>query len=365
MKLAIITEVYHPSVGGQEIRYQELAEKLAAKGVEITVLTIDYDGKLLPKEQIGPVQVERLIVDADYKVLLLGGRLPRNPVTIYKFTKKCREYLKRHPQDVVICNQWPVMPAFYGRKMGPVSIVDICEFRSGRIWEYLENRMMHGCGRVMTVSRALEAQARSRYPGLTVKTIPSGINVHNYRDSGRNHFLFAGRLEPHKHPEMAIEATLAFNRKFGENAKLKILGSGKMKEELIAKYGGEPAIEFCGFVSDAEKIDILANAELLLLPSVREGFPRVIAECMASGVPTLTTDAPDNGGKDVVNDFNVGLAVPLGVDEFVEGIQAIRQNYEQYHQNCLKNCNELDWDYVVDDFLSFVNQSKEEEVINV
>ena len=60
----------------------------------------------------------------------------------------------------------------------------------------------------------------------------------------------------------------------------------------------------------------------------------------------------------------VGLAVPLGISEFVDGIAAIRADYDMYHENCLKNYGELGWDHVVNEFFAFVNQSKE-EVINV
>ena len=358
MKLTFVTELFYPSIGGQQIRYHELAEHLSSRGVEVTVLAIDHQGDLPATESIAGATVHRLVRNAKYQDYgRLGGRLSRDPLTIARFTKRCRSYLQKNPQDCVVFNQFPVMPAFYGREASAVSVADMCEFRSGRVWNSLEGRVMRGCHRVTTVSRSLEEQARNRYPELTVKTIPSGINVANYEDTGRKHFLFMGRLEAHKHPEMAVEATLAYNQAHGTAIPLKVVGGGDLKEKLVAQYGDRPGIEFCGFVSDAEKRQLLSDAEILLLPSVREGFPRAIAECMASGVPTITTDAPDNGGKDVVQHYDVGLSVPLNTDAFVSAISHVRGNYDHYHRQCLERCPELDWDRIIGDFLAFLGKT--------
>jgi glycosyltransferase involved in cell wall biosynthesis len=41
-------------------------------------------------------------------------------------------------------------------------------------------------------------------------------------------------------------------------------------------------------VSDERKYELLARTRLLMMTSQREGFPRVVAEAMASGVPVVT-----------------------------------------------------------------------------
>lgn len=353
MRVAIVTELFHPSVGGQEIRYQELAEHLVANDVETTIICIDHQGDLPKTECYKGANVVRIVSDAHYKT---GKRskVSRNPKTILRFTRQAIRYVRQSKPDAVLINQWPILPAVFGKRMKTRTVVDICEFRSGTHWDILERWMMAGGDAVSTVSHALEAIARRRTGRDTVRALPSGINVANYHDGGRDHFIFLGRLADHKHPEVAIEATLLYNKEHNANKTLVIVGDGPMREGLEAKYGQEPAIKILGFVSDEEKLDLLSRAELMLLPSEREGFPRAIAECMASGCPTITTDAPDNGGKDVLATYGCGLVVPLGAKEFADGIHRVLTDFDLYYANTVSKAPQLDWKIIVKDFIDLV-----------
>jgi glycosyltransferase involved in cell wall biosynthesis len=53
---------------------------------------------------------------------------------------------------------------------------------------------------------------------------------------------------------------------------------------------------------------LLAAADVLVLPTHREGFPNVVLEAAAAGVPAVTTTA--TGAVDSVVDGETGLAVP-------------------------------------------------------
>lgn len=65
-------------------------------------------------------------------------------------------------------------------------------------------------------------------------------------------------------------------------------------------------IEYLGRLSDVR--ELLAQADLLLFPSYREGVPRAVMEAASMGLPTVAFDVP--GVREVVSDGETGYLVP-------------------------------------------------------
>jgi len=66
-------------------------------------------------------------------------------------------------------------------------------------------------------------------------------------------------------------------------------------------------IHLTGFRQNAP--EIIAACKLLVLPSVRDGFPRVILEAMGYGVPPIATDS--GGPAEVIDNGKDGYIVPI------------------------------------------------------
>lgn len=58
-----------------------------------------------------------------------------------------------------------------------------------------------------------------------------------------------------------------------------------------------------------DMVTVLNSADIICLPSYREGLPKVLCEACACGLPIVTTNTP--GCKDVVEDGKNGLLVPI------------------------------------------------------
>ena len=54
--------------------------------------------------------------------------------------------------------------------------------------------------------------------------------------------------------------------------------------------------------------EIISNASIVVLPSYREGLPKVLCEAAACGIPVITTDVP--GCRDAIIEGKTGLLVP-------------------------------------------------------
>ena len=106
-----------------------------------------------------------------------------------------------------------------------------------------------------------------------------------------------GRFHPQKNHELAIKASSLAIRK-GINVKLYLAGSGVTADEpvlknLISKHSMKNFTRLFGALKD---VRIFFNEiDVLLLPSqFGEGFPNVLAEAMASGIPCIATSIGDS-----------------------------------------------------------------------
>jgi glycosyltransferase involved in cell wall biosynthesis len=103
--------------------------------------------------------------------------------------------------------------------------------------------------------------------------------------------LFVGRLEAVKNVDVLLTA-VAEARARGCAAALDIVGTGRLYAELqnrTAELGLEQHVQFVGQISGTEVAQRLATAAALVLPSSYEGFPMVLLEAWATGVPVIAT----------------------------------------------------------------------------
>jgi glycosyltransferase involved in cell wall biosynthesis len=77
--------------------------------------------------------------------------------------------------------------------------------------------------------------------------------------------------------------------------------------EQLRQWADSGVIEWWGHQTDMK--DVLSQAHIVCLPSLREGVPKVLIEAAACGRAIVTTDAP--GCREIVRDSENGLLVPV------------------------------------------------------
>ena len=102
-----------------------------------------------------------------------------------------------------------------------------------------------------------------------------------------------------------------------------------------------PAIKYEGFTSNIQ--DSITNSSVIVLPSYREGFSKVLMEAQACSRPVITSNVI--GCKDAIIDNETGYLVePMSVDglvnkmeKFINDPELIKQMGEAAYQHALKN----------------------------
>lgn len=123
-------------------------------------------------------------------------------------------------------------------------------------------------------------------------------------------FVFVGRIVRDKGIN---ELVAAFDRLHQEhsNIKLELIGANEddldpVAPETIARINRGEGIEAVGRQSDVRPF--YANADALVFPSYREGFPNVVIEAGAMGIPSIVTDI--NGSREIIIDGQNGIIIP-------------------------------------------------------
>jgi len=124
--------------------------------------------------------------------------------------------------------------------------------------------------------------------------------------------LFLGSLTDRKGPHILLNAAPQIVNK-NPTAKIVFLGGGELKESLktlSVNIGVENVVNFCGFVDEKIKYYYFKAADIFCFPSFREGYPMVLLEASAFGLPLVVSDI--NVHKAIVRDGYNGLFFKSG-----------------------------------------------------
>lgn len=168
-------------------------------------------------------------------------------------------------------------------------------------------------------------------------------------------FVFVGRIVRDKGIDELVEAFTSLHTRHPE-ARLILVGRFEdnldpVSQSTRAAIHSHPAIEAVGNQSDVRPW--LAASDALVFPSYREGFPNVVIEAGAMGLPSIVTDI--NGSREIIHDGENGVIVPShssqallqAMTQFIEDPQTtsamahnarplIASRYEQsFVQQCL------------------------------
>lgn len=146
----------------------------------------------------------------------------------------------------------------------------------------------------------------------------SGVNLDRFplrtmsRDQERPlTFVWVGRLLREKGVFELVEATKMVRERGVDVAVLLVGGidsnPGSLTEKTVRGWHDAGIITWTGKVEDVRPY--LAQSDVFVLPSYREGLPRSTQEAMATGLAVITTDVP--GCRETVTDGVNGILVPV------------------------------------------------------
>jgi glycosyltransferase involved in cell wall biosynthesis len=315
--------LYPYTVGGGERWYRTLAEGVAARGHDVTYLTLrqweeGYDPDIPGVEVVavgGNLDLytdERRSIGAQLRfatgvfrhLIRFGGRydvvqtpglhlallavLTARPVRGYTVVVDWFEVWRRE---------------YWLEYLGPVA------GRLGWFGQRLTARSRHAA---LCFSRLHTERLRALGHSGDI-TLVEGLR--DFPDAAREPgdaqpmVVFAGRHIPEKRVT-AIAPAVALARERLSELRTVIFGDGPDRAEVLAQIselGLDGTVEAPGF-ADADRVqETMRHALCLLFPSAREGYGIVVVEASALGTPTVVVAGPDNAAAELVEDGVNGL----------------------------------------------------------
>ena len=238
---------------------------------------------------------------------------------------------------------------------GAVSILDLAfeaypeDFSRRTCWKYrtFARRAARSAERVICISAATRDDVCNRYGVDPEKTrvipLAPALAAGDAKLPQGPYLLAVGDLRQKKNLMRLVEAYSRLRRE-GLPHRLVLAGLDIGEGEQLRRAAGDAPLELTGYVSDLDLDALLRGADLLVHPSLYEGFGLVVLEAMARGCPVAcarATALPETGGEAAVY-FD-----PLDAAEMAEAIRVVvddRERREGLAQRGLVRAAQFSWE---------------------
>lgn len=191
-----------------------------------------------------------------------------------------------------------------------------------RMIHAMEARLCHASAQIIVCSQFMRDSLTDTFqvPPARCPVIPNGIAMPEpaarttddrrrlfraYRDQGENLLLFVGRMTHQKGLHVLLDA---MPQVLARHPHTRLLVVGRHSDALapeVRRRGLQDAVALLGFVTDAQRNELLATVDAALMPSLYEPFGIVALEAMAAGCPVIVSQV--GGLAEVVQNGVTGL----------------------------------------------------------
>ncbi|NYG33935.1 glycosyltransferase [Sphaerotilus montanus] len=340
-----------PSKGGPAYSVRESSSILAARGHDVTVLTLD-DAAHPP---IDPRSLNFLYIPIGKGI---GG---------FSFNIKYFFWLvsNRSRFDLTIIHgiwQWPSLAYRLARKSADKFIVmphgsldvwdrDVkkAKFIAKKLyWRFVELPLYRTAQNAFFTAEdeLIAAQSQFTFSGVSGRVVPYGaVSVgaprKNILLSDRYTFGYMGRIHEKKGIELLLDVFAKVVNEFPE-ARLRIAGTGAKDYVDFLKNKCQilnisKKVEWLGNVHGVTKHHMLTSIGLFVLPSFQENFGLAVAESLSVGTPVLLSEHVNVHKR--VSAYSAGIVSGRTFDEFYAAMHCWITNpdlYQEFRDNSVK-----------------------------
>jgi len=330
-------DLTHPQAGGAELVNQELAKRLVANGHQVIFLVGGY-----------PNCKSQESIDG-YKIIRLGNKI----TTYWQAAKYYQKNLKTWP-DLVIeeINTIPYLTKLFVQQPKYLFIHQLCReiwFQQmffpinliGYLLEPVYLDMLKDM-KVITVSQSTKNDLIGyKFNAEQIHIISEGIKFEPLKELNSIQknlsptILGLGSIRSMKRTGHIINA-FEIAKKEIPNLQLIIAGQaeGKYGQKIIKQLQKSPfqaSIKYLGKVNEQKKIELLQQAHLICVTSVKEGWGLTVTEANSQGTPAIVYNA--DGLRDSVQDQKTGIICQQNTPQnLAQNIIQLLNNQEKYQQ---------------------------------
>lgn len=359
MKIAYVYDAVYPwETGGIQKRVWELARRLASDH-DVTWYGLQYwnGPEIISREGVtikGVTPQRELYVDGRRSItepLIFAGRLTTS--------------LFGDEFDIIDCQEFPYFPGIPS-KLHALAKRSTLILTWHEVWEdyWYEYLGWKGvCGKAIErltaklpdehVAVSQRTRTDLRTLGVTgARFLPNGISMNAIESATPADepidVLYVGRLIQEKNVNLLVRAIDRLRAKCPDIRGV-IVGEGPERstlEHLVERLNLARNVDFREFQESNEAVlGMMKTAEVLVLPSRREGFGMTVLEALASGTPVVTIEHSSNASTELVDHERTGIVCEPTSEAIADGIERAQRLSSQ---DCIASARPYDWDRIAE-----------------
>lgn len=368
MRVALVGDEYYPDIGGGPHYALDLSLQLAKLGVEVVVVTHAHPGQP-EEEEIDGVRIRRVkgfVLDNPHRAV--------SPLLLHR----CHKYILDGEFDVVhgldVYSTMALRAVRFAHTHGIPCVMTchtVLDSRLLILWQRLVGWLFRlaKADRLIAVSQAAAHYSHLLgFPEKRIAVIPNGVDLSCFNGKidaflmrkelgigDKPLIVTASRLIKRKSPDLLISA-FAKVLKVIPDAKLVIAGSGREEDNLSHQARDlniANSVSLIGELTKERVAQLMAAANVFVLPSKVESFGLSLLEASAAAVPVVCSNA---GGVPEVfqNDFNALLYPPGDDDAMAKAIVQLIQDRElakKISANAVETAKKFTWEMTAERIL--------------